>query len=127
MNTQQRLNFSTPMTRSSDPTTSIIAESNHIQSGKRKRNCDLILEAIRNNPDSTSAELAEITGLDRHEAARRCSDLRANGLIRNTDNHDINGYSISDENTVTPVVFDFFKFKRKCRVKKTLCIIWRAV
>src|SRR3990167_2203702 len=108
MNNQPRFDFSIPMSRSSDPVTSDIAEAQHIKSGKRKRNCDLILEAIKLRPFQTSAELAESTGLDRHEAARRCSDLRAAGMVENLSHA-------------------FGIFKRKCRVTNSLCIVWRIV
>src|SRR3990167_1469000 len=100
---QPRLNFNPPMSRSSDPPTSDIAESKHIKSGKRKRNCDLILDAIKNNPDCTSAELGELTGLDRVEAARRCSDLRAARLV-------INRLCMEHPSGAR------ITFKRKCRV-----------
>ena len=108
MNNQPRFDFSKPMSRSSDPVTSDIAEANHIKSGKRKRNCDLILEAIKSHPDCTSAELGELTGLDRVEAARRCSDLRNWGLIKNPK-------------------YEYAVSKRKCRVTNSLCIVWRIV
>src|SRR3990167_964275 len=122
---QPRLNFNLPMSRNSDPSTSDIAEANHIKSGKRKRNCDLILEAIKANPDCTSAELGELSGLDRVEAARRCSDLRLPKLVDNPLNKDIHDYHS------LPYIGHLFdaevKYKRKCRVTKSLCIVWRAV
>ena len=119
---QPRLNFNPPMSRSSDPPTSDIAEAKHIKSGKRKRNCDLILEAIKANPDCTSAELGKLVGMDRVEAARRCSDLRIQEYINviNPLNKDMYG-------CVPPHLLEKVKFKRKCRVTKSLCIVWRAV
>ena len=118
---QPRLNFNPPMSRSSDPPTSDIAEAKHIKSGKRKRNCDLILEAIKANPDCTSAELGELTGLDRVEAARRCSDLRLSGLSTNPLNKNIHNWKGQAS------VYGYDTYKRKCRVTKSLCIVWRAV
>jgi hypothetical protein len=41
-----------------------------------------VLEAVRAWPGLTSAELAPLAGLERHEAARRLPEVEARGWIR---------------------------------------------
>lgn len=68
-----------PATRRSDPPTSRAAEIAHRLN--RESHCALLLDAVRKQPGMTSAEYAQWTGLERHEAARRCADLKNQGAI----------------------------------------------
>ena len=43
----------------------------------------MLLRSVAVNPGRTSAELAVLCSLDRHEAARRLPELRALGMVRN--------------------------------------------
>jgi hypothetical protein len=61
--------------RHSDPATSHEAASRHEQSGKAQSHRQQLLEAVHFYPGKTSAELAVLCSLERHEAARRLSDL----------------------------------------------------
>jgi hypothetical protein len=64
-----------PATRRTDDCTSRQAEARVTASGQRATHCERVLDAIRAEPGSTSAELARYLGMERHEVARRCSDL----------------------------------------------------
>ena len=64
-----------PATRATDPVTSLEAEAGMMRSGYRETNCRKLLALERRYPGMTSAELASISGIERHEAARRLSDL----------------------------------------------------
>lgn len=78
---QQTLIFeSSYLARNSDPITSHAAAHEHVANGNQECHLKIIVEAIGKHPGSTSAELAEITGLERHEAARRTSDARRKGM-----------------------------------------------
>ena len=85
-----------------DPSTSRDAARNHVASGACQRHRDIVYAAMAANPDCTSAELAEKCGLERHEVARRASDLRTLGRA-------VQGY------------------KRICKVNGTKAVTWRAV
>lgn len=85
--------------RASDPVTSHEAAERVTRSGKAGTHAATILEAIKDIPGRTSAELAVATGLDRHEAARRCADLKRDGKVRQGE-------------------------PRKCGVNKTQGITW---
>lgn len=69
-----------PMARATDPESSHEAARRHVTSGKADAHCRIVLEAMKAHQGRTSAELAVITGLERHEVARRCSDLKNSGL-----------------------------------------------
>ena len=70
------------LSRNTDPDTSRMAAQRTVASGRRDDHIGRIVAAVRANPGATSAELAQITGLERHEAARRTSDAAHDGLIR---------------------------------------------
>lgn len=69
-----------PATRRSDPPTSRAAEIAHRLN--RQSHCVVLLDAVRKQPGMTSAEYAQWTGLERHEAARRLADLERMGRVR---------------------------------------------
>lgn len=71
-----------PQARSTDPSSSFQAAEGHEQTGRAPRNRKRALEAVRLNPGRTSKELATLTGMDRHELARRLPELRADGAIQ---------------------------------------------
>jgi len=91
-----------PLFRQSDPETSEQAAAQHHESGNRQTNKAKLLEAVRRAPGKTSAEYAELAEIDRHEAARRLSDLRNEGLVRQAE-------------------------ARKCTVKGTKAKTWQPV
>lgn len=68
--------------RVSDPVTSHLAAAEHTDSGKRGRHIGIVIDAVRRHPGKTSAELAPICGLERHEVARRTADAEHAGAIR---------------------------------------------
>jgi hypothetical protein len=70
------MNIQTPAARNTDPDTSHLAAHSVTTTGTRHTNNQKCREAVENNPGASSAKIAKITGLDRHEAARRLSDLR---------------------------------------------------
>jgi len=78
----------TPAARNTDPETSHAAADNITSSGKRASHQRQILDLLRRCDGRTSAELAVLAEregfphLDRHEVARRLSDLDKAGLVR---------------------------------------------
>ncbi len=71
------------MARRDDPVTSHEAAAKHVATGKADPNRRLCLAVVAEHPGRTSAEIAELAGLSRHEAARRLPELRKDGLVRN--------------------------------------------
>lgn len=71
-----------PAARTTDPVSSHLAADDHTASGKRGRHIGIVIDAVRRHPGKTSAELAPICGLERHEVARRTSDAERCGAIR---------------------------------------------
>lgn len=67
--------------RVTDPDTSRQAAERVTAIGSRADHLKRIVQAVRDHPGSTSAELAEHAGLERHEAARRTADAAQAGLI----------------------------------------------
>lgn len=67
--------------RSTDPHTSHAAAEHVTATGMRQRHIDVVVRAVRNHEGLTSAELAEVCGLERHEVARRTADAEADGRI----------------------------------------------
>lgn len=67
--------------RHTDPDTSRQAAERITSIGSRANHLKRIVDAVRARPGRTSAELAEDTGLERHEAARRTADAANAGLI----------------------------------------------
>ena len=72
------MNIQTPAARNTDPVTSHLAAQAVTESGSRQSHNQQCLKEVRKNPGASSAKIAKATGLDRHEAARRLSDL--NGI-----------------------------------------------
>lgn len=70
-----------PLFSRSDPHTSAVAAEELVCSGVHAKQCRQVLEALRRHPGSTSAELAQRSGLDRFLCARRLPDLRRAGLV----------------------------------------------
>lgn len=71
-----------PAARSTDPITSHLASEEHTASGKRACHIAIVIDAVRRHPGMTSAELAPICKLERHEVARRTADAEKCGAIR---------------------------------------------
>jgi hypothetical protein len=67
--------------RSTDPDTSRQAAEMVTAIGARADHVGRIIRAVRVHPGRTSAELAQLTGLERHEAARRTADAEHQGSI----------------------------------------------
>lgn len=71
--------------RSSDPYTSHLAAGEHEATGKLATNLLTVARAVRRWPGRTSAELAELCELERHEVARRTADAQKRGMIYKGD------------------------------------------
>lgn len=71
-----------PKARRSDPISSHLAGTENERSGRAATQRDQVLRALRNQPNSTTKELAEMSGLDRHMVARRMPELEQRGLAR---------------------------------------------
>lgn len=71
-----------PIARRGDPITSAEAAAWITSSGFRDSQAGRVLEAVICWPRCTSAELARRAGLDRYVVARRLSELRRLGLIK---------------------------------------------
>lgn len=67
--------------RRTDPDTSRQAAERVTAIGSRADHMTRIVRAVAERPGRTSAELAQDTGLERHEAARRTADAANAGLI----------------------------------------------
>ena len=72
--------------RASDPATSHQAAATVETNGNAAFQRQLVLDAVRANPGSTSAEIAMMAGIDRHAAARRLPELRRAGILANGEN-----------------------------------------
>ena len=70
------------MAHRDDPDTSREAARDVIGSGALSRQRQLVLQLVRDNPDSTSAELAAIGNVSRHLPARRLIDLVRARLVK---------------------------------------------
>ena len=86
----------------SDPVTSAIAEKKMNKSGKRQRQCEIVLGLFKHHNGFTSAELAHIGGLDRYMVARRLSDLVKTKQIQEPQKDKM----------------------RECGITKSLCVTW---
>lgn len=67
--------------RRTDPASSHAAADEHEKSGKAATRRARLENAVYANPGKTSKELAEITGLERHEASRRLPEIERMGAI----------------------------------------------
>jgi DNA-binding MarR family transcriptional regulator len=97
------LDFSRPPARAhrDDPVTSRQAAARVNTSGKAKAQREQVYGLIVQSPGRTTAELAEIHGVDRAMVARRCPELRERGLVENRE-------------------------PRICRVNQTMALEWWA-
>ena len=71
-----------PRARTTDPLSSHAAADRMEASGRMGAQMAAVLVLIERFPGSTSRELAEQGGLDRHAVARRCPDLERRGLVQ---------------------------------------------
>ena len=81
---QLSLNFDDGLrarSRTTDPASSREAAEKIASSGQLTRQCIVVLDALQRFPNSTSAELSEHAGLDRHMVARRLPDLERAGRV----------------------------------------------
>ncbi|MAH46986.1 winged helix-turn-helix domain-containing protein [Candidatus Pacearchaeota archaeon] len=69
--------------RRSDPGTSHVAAAEVEASGSAKAQRALCLQTVRSTPGLTAAEIAVVTGLERHAPSRRLPELRDCGLVCN--------------------------------------------
>ena len=67
--------------RATDPHTSHLAAAEIVASGARAEQQAHVLSAVRAMPGCTSAELAEVFGLDRYAFARRLPEVERQGLV----------------------------------------------
>ena len=94
--------FNQPLAHRVDPLTSFAAGERFQKSGWLRGQMLLVLLALRKWPGKTSAELAELAGLDRHAVARRLPNLADRGLAERG-------------------------LERECKVYRTPCITWRPL
>ena len=73
--------FDQPLAHRSDPLTSFAAGERFERSGRLRGQMLLVLLGLRKWSGKTSAELAQLTGLDRHAVARRLPNLSSRGLV----------------------------------------------
>ena len=90
-----------PASKTGDPVTSDYAEEGITKSGIRGEQCQGVLKALKSFPAVTSAELADIMGVDRVMPARRLPDLEKVGKAKKVG-------------------------KRWCTVTNRTCMMWEA-
>lgn len=78
----QRGNRDAPAARRTDPESSHLAAERITRSGRRASQQDHAHAAVESFPGLTSAELAQETGIDRYELARRLPECAFAGRIR---------------------------------------------
>jgi len=71
-----------PAARTSDPSSSHDAAERVTDSGKRNANVVTVVDCVSKYPSNTSAEIARLCGLERHEAARRTADAEHAGAVK---------------------------------------------
>lgn len=71
-----------PIARNSDPVSSHAAAQHMQDSGKLDGQMGEVYELVRLHPGHTSLELTQYTTLDRHQIARRLSDLHEAGKVK---------------------------------------------
>lgn len=71
-----------PASRADDPSTSKAAEQRVTRSGARKRQVDIVLQAVTSYPGRTAVELTTACQLDRYQVSRRLADLEHQGRVR---------------------------------------------
>lgn len=96
------MTFDAPTAHRDDPLTSFDAGERFEKSGHLRGQMLLVLLALRKWPGRTSAELAQLAGLDRHAVARRLPNLASRGLAERGP-------------------------ERMCSVCRCPCVTWRPV
>ena len=71
-----------PSSKTNDPLPSFEAADRVNKSGARQANIERVYKAVQRHQGFTSHELSYIVDLERHETARRLSDLKNMGLAR---------------------------------------------
>ncbi len=74
--------LSEPVAHRADPVTSYVAGERFARSGKLKGQMKLVLMGVQRWPGKTSAELAVLLGMERHDPARRLPKLQRKRLVR---------------------------------------------
>ena len=69
--------------RNTDPATSTAAARGVERSGRAALQRARCLHIVKRCPGATAAEIAEMTGLERHAPSRRLPELRAGGFVVN--------------------------------------------
>jgi len=70
-----------PMARAADHDSSHAAADHLEASGAARAQRDQVLALVKRWPGMTSGQLARLSGVDRHMVARRCPELRSDGLV----------------------------------------------
>jgi DNA-binding MarR family transcriptional regulator len=99
---QNKALFDSPMAHRADPLTSFVAGERFERSGRLRGQMLLVLLALRKWPGKTSAELAQLAGLDHHAVARWLPNLASPGLAERGP-------------------------ERECQVCQAPCITWRCL
>jgi len=76
------MNIQTPASHRNDPQSSHIAEQSMNKSGKRQLQQKQVQRCVQMYPGRTSAELAQLSGLDRAMIARRLPELSPRHIKR---------------------------------------------
>lgn len=71
--------------RTTDPITSHLSAAEIIASGCASKQRRRAAAAVRNHPGRTSLELSRVTGIDRHELARRLKECESEGMVKRGD------------------------------------------
>ena len=103
-----------PASRSSDLESSHEAEHEINTTGRRDDSCMEVYFALCRFDGSTSRELSVLADMDRHEAAKRLSDLRARGDVKHCKDGTC---EYCDKNCEKAVM-------RKCDISKRLALVW---
>lgn len=74
-----------PIAAKADPRTSHDAAAYYINGGGYETDCGRVYRALRAHDGSTSAELAQASGIDRHLCAKRLPNLETNQLVHKGD------------------------------------------
>ena len=84
MTTASRSPFNAPtVARHDGPETSHRAAQRLNESRAVRTQREIVLAALIRNPGSTAAEIAELTGMKRHDPSRRLPEMRKAGLVTN--------------------------------------------
>lgn len=74
--------FVQPTAHRTDPLSSYKAGDRALKSGRIRGQMKAVYAALQKHPGCSSAELARIMGVDRHQPARRLSSLAKKGLVK---------------------------------------------